>query len=728
VVLYLAIIPVLVVTVTFTGWMSFQSGRQSAEELADLLRVETTERIQDKLANYLRVAPLINQLNAGAITNGQLATDDLLVMEERFGTQIGAFEWINWIAFGREADGSCVTFERMPDGEFRIETSVAAGPNQVWSVGTDMRRREQVSEGSPFDPRQRPWYRTAVTSRGPSWTEVFAWFELHALCIDAVAPVYADDGSLVGVLEAGFALDQISHYLSTLELGESGRTFIVDSLGYLVASSGEEELLVSDGTSTERVHSANSVDPLIRAAVEEMVSLGPVHSQQGETADLDFEFDEGRAFLRRSALNLENGPDWVLVTVIADQDFMGPFHSNAKRTIGLSFLALLFAIGAAVFTVKWLTRPIRDLTVKARRIQAGDLSVRFLPRSRDEIGALTRTMSNMVLGLRQRERMRDAFGRYVSPELAEQIASKRGALELGGELRTITILMSDLRGFSGLSERLGPKDMIGLLNSYLGAMSEVIVAHGGMINEFIGDAILVFFGLSSDQDEAGGADAENALRCGIAMQRALRQFSKLELFDGLPPLEMGIGIHTGQAIVGNIGSEDHVKYGAVGEAINLTARIESLTVGGQVLVSQETARLVKGISTGPIVEVQVKGSSRQLVVVELRAVNTSPRIEMPAKTVSEDTAVDFEADLFTFDGKKRNPDSSSARISRIGPKRVSFTASAQLAERANIALEIDGDEWRDKTLLVKVKWVGTADDGTEIPYTGTVTSVVPRVE
>ena len=727
VVLYLAIIPVLVVTVSFTGWLSFQSGRQSAEELAHLLRVETTERIQNQLANYLKVAPLINQLNGGAIASGQLQTTDLLSMEERFGTQVGAFEWVNWIAFGREADGSCITFERMPDGEFRIETSVAAGPNEVWSVGPDMNRHERMSTGSPFDPRQRPWYRTAVTARAPSWTEVFGWFELQALCIDAVTPVYADDGSLIGVLEAGFALDQVSSYLGTLELGDTGRTFIVDSQGYLVASSSEEELLISDGTSTERVHASQSIDPLIRAAFDHVATGENTQHLLGETTDLEFENEGGRVFLRSSTLELENGPEWALVTVIAERDFMGPFYRNARRTVVFSLAALLFAILAAVFTVKWLTRPIRDLTMKARLIQEGDLSVHFLPRARDEIGTLTRTMSNMVVGLRQRERMRDAFGRYVSPELAEKIASKRGALELGGELKKITILMSDLRGFSGLSERLGPRGMIGLLNNYLGTMSEVIVAHGGMINEFIGDAILVFFGLSSSDDD-DSAGAESALRCAIGMQRAMLDFAKLELFEDLPPLEMGIGVHTGEAIVGNIGSEDHVKFGAVGEAINLTARIESLTVGGQVLVSQDTTRRVKGLSTGPVIEVQVKGSSRQLVVVELRAVNTSPRIEMPPRIVSEDTAVDFEADLYTFDGKKRSVAPAPARIQRIGPKRVSFTTKANLTERTNIALEVDSDELRDKTLLVKINWVGAATDEGETPYTGAITSVVPRMK
>ena len=119
----------------------------------------------------------------------------------------------------------------------------------------------------------------------------------------------------------------------------------------------------------------------------------------------------------------------------------------------------------------------------------------------------------MVQGLRDRDFIRDVLGRYVSEELAEQCVRDRGALRLGGEVRTVSILMSDLRGFSGLSERLGPERMIGLLNRYLGAMTPVILGHRGTINEFIGDAILVLFGAPFERPD----DAERAVRCAWAM-------------------------------------------------------------------------------------------------------------------------------------------------------------------------------------------------------------------
>jgi len=186
-----------------------------------------------------------------------------------------------------------------------------------------------------------------------------------------------------------------------------------------------------------------------------------------------------------------------------------------------------------------------------------------------------------VQALRDRDFIRETFGRYVSPELAEQCLRDRDALQLGGEVREVAMLMSDLRGFSEMSERLGAPAMIALLNEYLAKMTPVITQHGGTINEFIGDAIFVLFGAPFGRPD----DAERAVRCAHAMQVALREFNAESRQRGLPELSMGIGLHVGPVVAGNIGSAERVKYGVVGPAVNLVARIQSLTVGGEVLLT-----------------------------------------------------------------------------------------------------------------------------------------------
>ena len=173
--------------------------------------------------------------------------------------------------------------------------------------------------------------------------------------------------------------------------------------------------------------------------------------------------------------------------------------------------------------------------------------------------------------------IKDTFGRYLSQKVVEEILTSPEGRQIGGQQKTVTILMSDLRGFTYMSENNDPEKIVTLLNRYLKCMSEVIVAYGGTIDEFIGDAILAIFGVPEAHDD----DPERAVACGIAMQNALNELNADIAKEGYPPLEMGIGINTGQVVVGNIGSEVRMKYGIVGSAVNVAARIESNTTGGE---------------------------------------------------------------------------------------------------------------------------------------------------
>jgi adenylate cyclase len=225
----------------------------------------------------------------------------------------------------------------------------------------------------------------------------------------------------------------------------------------------------------------------------------------------------------------------------------------------------------------------------------------------------------------------------VSPELAERVLVDRDALRLGGELRHVTVLMSDLRGFSTLSERLGPEAMIDIVNRYLGRMTPVITEHGGMINEFIGDAILVLFGAPFERPD----DGARALRCALAMQRAMEELNAENRALGLPVLAMGIGVHAGVVVAGNIGSKERVKYGVVGPAVNLTARVQALATGGQVLVTAAALGRGRGaVRVGTAWRARVKGSAEPVVVHELLGLTgdrVADRLE-PAKSLQVEMA------------------------------------------------------------------------------------------
>jgi adenylate cyclase len=176
---------------------------------------------------------------------------------------------------------------------------------------------------------------------------------------------------------------------------------------------------------------------------------------------------------------------------------------------------------------------------------------------------------------RRNQFIRETFGRYTSDDIVGVLLDLPEGLQLGGEKREVTLLMSDLRGFTALADRLEATEVVALLNHYLSTMVEVIHGTGGTIDEIIGDAIFVLFGAPMVMPDA----AQRAVRCALEMQKAMRGVNEHNFQMGWPEIEMGIGIHTGEVVVGNIGSTKRSKYGVVGRTVNLTARIESFTVG-----------------------------------------------------------------------------------------------------------------------------------------------------
>ncbi len=186
---------------------------------------------------------------------------------------------------------------------------------------------------------------------------------------------------------------------------------------------------------------------------------------------------------------------------------------------------------------------------------------------------------------------RKVFGRYLTDEIVDALLDTEAGLSLGGERREITILTSDIRGFTAQSNQLPPEQVIEIINLYLSAMADVITQYQGTIDAFLGDGILVLFGAPIIRED----DPERAVACAVAMQLAMDEVNEQIQAWGFAPLEMGIGINTGEVVVGNLGSEKHTKYSAIGHEVNLTYRIESYSVGGQIFISESTLKKVRNI-------------------------------------------------------------------------------------------------------------------------------------
>ncbi len=279
---------------------------------------------------------------------------------------------------------------------------------------------------------------------------------------------------------------------------------------------------------------------------------------------------------------------------------------------GYLFLASLVVVQIfAGFLRHGLGDPLDRLVVAMRSVRAGNLDVRVPVVSADNLGLAADTFNAMVRSLQEKSWLQDAFRRYVSPELESRVRS--GPVSLGGELRVVTVLFSDLRGFTSLSERMSPETMVEIINRYFEAMVACVQAEGGTVNKFLGDGMMVLFGAPSELPDAPMA----AVRSALAMQQALVGFNAEQIRRGLPELAIGIGIATGPVVVGNIGANDRLEYTAIGDVVNTASRIEGLTkdFGSAVLVDEATFEGVRGrVPIGMKGSLPVKGKVQPVPV------------------------------------------------------------------------------------------------------------------
>lgn len=313
--------------------------------------------------------------------------------------------------------------------------------------------------------------------------------------------------------------------------------------------------------------------------------------------------DEKGVFHIGSFRKIATGGLGVIATVEEQKAFEEVYRIQ-RRNIYIMVIVLTVVVMIIFYFGNTITTPIVDLVWATKKIKEGEYRVDIQPTTRDEIGELTASFIEMGRGLEEREKIKSAFGKFVNKEIAE--AAMRGSLALGGERKTVAILFSDIRSFTAISERLQPEEVVEFLNQYMTRMVECVNATGGVVDKFIGDAIMAVWGTPVSR----GNDTEDAVNCALMMRKSLAEFNADRGGPGRPVINIGLGINTGTVLAGQIGSEDRMEYTIIGDAVNLASRIESLSkpFGTDILISEESYELVRDIfDVIPMQKILVKG-------------------------------------------------------------------------------------------------------------------------
>jgi adenylate cyclase len=295
------------------------------------------------------------------------------------------------------------------------------------------------------------------------------------------------------------------------------------------------------------------------------------------------------------------------------EEKLRPFHRLNQALLALGLAGLLFALVGGGWIAHSVTRPVSALAEGVRRIEQGEYGYLLALPHRDEMGRLAGAFNHMSQGLAERDRVRDLLGKVVSPAVAQELLARD--IQLGGEEIEATVLFSDIRGFTTLSELVPPKALLDLLNIYLTEMSAIVEKHGGVVDKFIGDAVMALFGAPLPYSD----HADRALRAALDMVAASERLNRDFQAQGLPPLKMGIGVNSGRMVAGNMGSHNRLNYTVVGDSVNLAARLESLTketsYGAAIIIGEATLGMARGShQTRALGEVVVKGKSRAVKI------------------------------------------------------------------------------------------------------------------
>lgn len=391
----------IVGAVGLVGYLSFMNGQKAVNDLATRLRGEISDRIDQHLDTYFATPHQINQINRDAIDLGLLSISDFQNTGRYFWKQMKVFD-VGYICYGN-INGEYIGVERLENGSLVINEVSQSNPGKLYIYETDNQGNRTKLQGvKNWNPHTEEWYTDAVKAGKPIWSQIYPWEDKpDIISISASYPIYDQKKKIVGVLSIDHLLSQISSYLSNLKVSKSGKTFILERNGLLVASSTSERPFKVVNGEAKRVKASESKDPLIRLTTEYLTRHFSNLTQIDRSQQLNFQIAGQRQFIQVTPWRDQLGLDWLIVVVVPEADFMAQINANTHTTIALCFAALVVAIIFCILTAQWVTRPILRLNAAAKALAQGQWEQLVEVERSDELGELAKSFGTMSGQLKQ---------------------------------------------------------------------------------------------------------------------------------------------------------------------------------------------------------------------------------------------------------------------------------------------------------------------------------------
>jgi adenylate cyclase len=586
--LRLALILLLGVSCLGAAGFVHANWQRTADRNAHALVAEINDRITASVTNDLVKTISDAEATQAALRTiffqGVIKIDDEAKREFVFLSQLQRQQSLSWVAFGWPNGNFFGAAKDAKDNihmvEVRHERDSDTGSLRIDSYQTgvgDIIFQQRAVTTSDFHATRQPWYQQAVNAKLPVWSEASEFPTGHqpAIATSNRLEIY---GHYLGVMTVTIDLSRLAHFLSSLAVSRHGHAFILAEDGRVLPSMTD-----SGAPQMDWGMLAENQDPVVGAVTLALKKGGIDLAKVNAEYNLDVRDPaDGRDYF----VNIAPLPfrHWSVATVIPAEDILGDIPAATQRLymlmIGLVTLLLVAATAAAD---RLISRPITAIARQMGEIEHFHVDrLSYRPSHLRELDHLSRALQQMGAGL-------SSFRKYLPADLVETLVARGIDAKPGGRRQAVTVLFSDLGGFTGLTEA-APERTVAFLGEHLQAMSEAIHAGGGTVDKFIGDSVMALWNAPSDHPHHALAACRAALVCHQHFA-AMRQVAKAE---GLGAIDLRLGINSGEALVGNIGSPDRLNYTAIGDTVNIASRLESLNkqYGTSILIGAATAEAV----------------------------------------------------------------------------------------------------------------------------------------
>ena len=556
-------------TALLLGGVAFITTRNSITNLRSDLLKQVDLRVQQRMQDYFdRAGPALDFMEKAVFAEEDFMNgweDRARLLSDYLMTEPD----IVWIYFADEETGHMLGCNLSLEGHYTISRIHTDNNRVAQGFIVDSQRELQPvdlipNNPNPYDPRTRPWYRQASEAEGLIWTPPYGFLSSQVVGITGARAVRRPDGSLRGVLGADLELGRLGAFLDEFEIGTAGAAFLLLEGGAAVVP-----------TSARESEHAPRLQEAIESRYWDFSHLGV-----DETMETDFSYDGTDYITLVQPLDLPGPTRYYASVVVPRNEYLGVVYRNLWITLGLGVLIVSLAIALGVWQARRVTDPLAEIGRQLDSI--GNL--RFLDEDPDirsrirEVALFSDSVGKMKVSLR-------AFSRYVPRDLVRLLLARGDEAQLGGSLRKVTVVFTDLAGFTSFSEQLTPDEAFSELSEFLEIVAECQEKYRGITSSFTGDGTLALFNAPEENPQ----HESDAIHSALEILEALRLRNAERKAEGKFEFRARIGINTADVLLGNLGTQERFAYTAIGDGVNLASRLEGLSklYGTEILVGSE---------------------------------------------------------------------------------------------------------------------------------------------